>query len=92
MACFESLRRGAAQTQQRVWALRQSLLQHVLQAEELLPAFATTSTLNKDKLPLLDTSSVWKGTALRRTTLVYRPSYVNKGSPEKKLDLFSDLS
>lgn len=56
------------------------------------PSFSNNSTLNKDKLPLLDTSSVWKGTALRRTTLVYRPSYVNKGSPEKKLDLFSDLS
>lgn len=92
MACFQSLRRVAIRIQHGVLGLRHSLLQRVPQGEEFLPASQTSSTLNKDKLPLLDTSSVREGTALRRTTLVYRPSYANKGSPEKKLDLFSDLS
>lgn len=86
--CEESLHKHS----RRVLGLRQSLLQRVPQGQEFLPAFQTSSNLNKDKLPLLDTSSVWKGTALRRTTLMYRQSNVNKGSPEKKLDLFSDLS
>lgn len=47
MACFQSLWGVAVQTQQKVWWLRQLCPAGL----GVLPAFQTSSTVNKDKLP-----------------------------------------